>query len=82
MTPDEALNLAIRCAGSRVALAKRLGISSPAVDQWVKVGRCPKSRALEVEQVTGVPRYLLRPDLDQEPSRPVVPQYDMVILGS
>ncbi|WP_244276391.1 YdaS family helix-turn-helix protein [Methylobacterium indicum] len=47
----------------------------PAVDQWVAKGRCPVDRVLQVEGLTGVSRYDLRPDiygpapsLDRHPS--------------
>lgn len=63
MTPAEALNLACAALGSRSALARALGIKPPAVDQWVGKGRCPVERVLQVERLTGVSRYNLRPDI-------------------
>lgn len=45
---------------TKKGLAEKLGISPPAVTQWQ---RCPSARVLDVERITGVPRYVLRPDL-------------------
>jgi DNA-binding transcriptional regulator YdaS (Cro superfamily) len=41
-------------------LAKRLGISQPAVSQWKQV---PPARVREIERVTGISRFVLRPDI-------------------
>jgi DNA-binding transcriptional regulator YdaS (Cro superfamily) len=54
--------------GSKVALAKRLGISRQSLNAWRLKG-VPAERALEFSRVTGLPRSLVRPDLypqDQE----------------
>jgi DNA-binding transcriptional regulator YdaS (Cro superfamily) len=56
---DTGLQKAIEAAGNRTALAEKLGITLGAVSQWDKI---PLNRVLQVEEVTGVPRYLLRPD--------------------
>lgn len=45
-------------------IAEELGISSPAISQWDRV---PAERVPEIERITGIPRYLLRPDLWQPP---------------
>ncbi len=42
------------------ALADKLGLTAQAVSQWDSV---PSDRCLEVERVTGVTRYELRPDI-------------------
>lgn len=53
-------------AGGPAALAKALSelsgkpISSQAVSQWKKV---PADRAVDVEEITGVSRHQLRPDV-------------------
>jgi DNA-binding transcriptional regulator YdaS (Cro superfamily) len=57
---NTALKKAIENAGGCAALAKKLGISPPAVSQWKRV---PHTRVLTVEKLTGVSRYQLRPDL-------------------
>jgi len=57
---DDGLRLAIESAGSLRELARRLGMSAPALFQWKRV---PSHRILQVEAVTGVSREKLRPDL-------------------
>jgi len=47
---------------NRSLVAKALGISRQAVGQWFK-GEIPAERVLELERLTGVPRYELRPDI-------------------
>lgn len=41
-------------------IAKKLKISDSAVYMWTEI---PTSRVFDVEEVTGLPRELLRPDL-------------------
>lgn len=57
---DDGLEEAIRACGGVSELARRLGISQPSVSHWQRV---PAERVLTVEQVSGVPRATLRPDL-------------------
>lgn len=63
-TPQMALEKAKRIAGGTAKLAAWLSISSQAVSQWERV---PVERVLEVERLTGVPRYELRPDIYPAP---------------
>ena len=65
MTRTEALTRAIEAAGGLAGLAKPLGISIQAISQWDEV---PPLRVLAVEQISGVPRHELRPDLYPEPA--------------
>ena len=44
----------------KLRLARDLGITHGAVNQWKKV---PAERVLEVERITGIPRERLRPDI-------------------
>jgi DNA-binding transcriptional regulator YdaS (Cro superfamily) len=58
---ENALDIAKQRAGGAVGLARKLGqISSQAISQWTKV---PARHVLDVERITGVSRYELRPDL-------------------
>ena len=50
------------------ALAEKLELTAQAVSQWDTV---PADRCLEVERVTGVSRYELRPDIYGD-ERPIV----------
>lgn len=75
---SESLDRAKKACGGAVALAKALStrgrtITSQAVGQWEKV---PSGRVLDVEAITGVSRYELRPDIygrDPESDGPIAP---------
>lgn len=58
--PSGALKRAIDVIGSKNDFAMRLGVSAQAISQWKTV---PPLRVLQVEQLTGVPRHELRPDI-------------------
>ena len=59
--------LAIQTAGGIKQLARALGMSHPALREWARV---PDHRVLQVEQITGISRQRLRPDLyDQQEMR-------------
>jgi TorA maturation chaperone TorD len=57
---DPGLDEALRAAGGVGALARGIGISQPSISNW---SRIPAERVLSVEEVTGVDRAVLRPDL-------------------
>lgn len=65
--PSDALQDAIRAAGTAGELARRLGITPQALSQWDAV---PPLRVIDVERVTGVAREKLRPDLYPPPAAP------------
>jgi DNA-binding transcriptional regulator YdaS (Cro superfamily) len=46
--------------GRASRLAEALDVQPSAISQWAKV---PPERVLEVERITGLPRYELRPDI-------------------
>lgn len=56
----EALKRAIANSGGQAAFARAIGVTSQAVSQWKKV---PPLRVLAAENISGVPRGELRPDL-------------------
>lgn len=56
---DEILKALFKVVGPST-LADLLGVSKQAVHQWRKV---PVARAKEIEQITGIPREELRPDI-------------------
>ena len=50
--------------GGQAALARQLGVSPQAVNQWVSGSRpVPPKHALKIESLTGVSRHALRPDV-------------------
>jgi TorA maturation chaperone TorD len=57
---DIGLQQAIQAAGGVSALARKIGISQPSLSNW---SRIPAERVATIEQVTGVGRATLRPDL-------------------
>ena len=57
---DPGLQQAINAAGGVSELARKIGIAQPSISNW---SRIPAERVVSVEQVTGVDRALLRPDL-------------------
>jgi len=60
MPMDKALSEAVRRAGGVRALARELRTSHQVVSKWE---RAPPTRVLEIERITGVSRYCLRPDV-------------------
>lgn len=77
VSPLESLRIAIRKAGSQSALARMLGVSQAAVSKWDRLGKhLPADHVLRVEELTGVSRHDLRPDLyprDEVPPTPAAP---------
>src|SRR5262249_49435582 len=61
---DLGLEQAIRAAGGIAALARKIGISQPSLSNW---NRIPAERVLTVEELTGIDRAVLRPDLYGDP---------------
>lgn len=62
------MNEAIKWAGGKSALARRLGVSYAAVSQWIREGGLPPARAIEVERMSeGVLRAInLVAEVDKE----------------
>jgi DNA-binding transcriptional regulator YdaS (Cro superfamily) len=56
----DATKLAIQRAGGGSKLAEKLGLTRQAIYQWQRI---PPERVQRVEEVTGIPRHQLRPDL-------------------
>lgn len=65
MTPSEAVEKAVSDAGGTGALAKALGIKPPSVSEWLRRGKAPAERCIEIESLDAVTvtRYDLRPDV-------------------
>ena len=60
---ETAIQRAARIAGGQTALARALGVTPQAVQQWVEANRMSYLKVIEVERLTGVLRHELRPDL-------------------
>ena len=60
----KSLQKAINSIGGQAELAKKLGKKQGHVSIWLtRDKKVPAVMALKIEQVTGVPRHELRPDL-------------------
>lgn len=55
---------AVAAAGGVCALARELKVSHPTIIKWKRV---PAGRVLDVERITGVPRWRQRPDIYPAP---------------
>lgn len=72
--PD-ALNEAVRLAGSQAALGKICGVTQATVSYWINVvKRIPGEHAIPIETATGVSRQRLRPDLYPQEKDPRAPE--------
>jgi hypothetical protein len=60
---DPGKEAVLEVCGGLKPLADALGISSAAVSKWKKI---PRGRVVEIERLTGVPRYVQLPDLHPE----------------
>lgn len=60
--------------GAKAKLARALGITHAAVQQWQGRGHVPVERVLQVERITGIPREALRPDLYMRDPAPMPEQ--------
>jgi DNA-binding transcriptional regulator YdaS (Cro superfamily) len=57
---NQPLQQAIKKAGGKAALARKIGVSAQALGRWTRV---PPIRVLGVEAATGIRREVLRPDI-------------------
>lgn len=62
----DAMTSAAKAAGSQTALAKALGCTPQNVQWMCSTGSVPAKHVLKIEEVTGVSRHQLRPDLYPE----------------
>jgi len=61
----EALEQAIKMIGNKNRVAQLCGISPVQIAKWLKAGKTPPHRCIELERATngGITRYELRPDI-------------------
>lgn len=67
LTISELAVAAIKAAGGGAALAREVGVSRFAVNQWREAG-IPSQRVGKVSRITGIPPHRLRPDLFDPPA--------------
>lgn len=69
---DEILPIqaAIHAAGNAHRLAKAVGVSHVAVGAWLRRGKAPATRCIDIERLTGISRHTLRPDVFGQPPEP------------
>jgi DNA-binding transcriptional regulator YdaS (Cro superfamily) len=60
LAEDTIMAAVIKAAGGIHVLARKLGISHAAIEQWKRI---PVERLQAVAKVTGLPQHVLRPDL-------------------
>jgi len=53
--------------GRRSMLAALLGVSPSTISHWQKRDEIPFWRVRQIEEITGIPRWELRPDVFEEP---------------
>lgn len=71
VTPQNALEEALRRAGSQSALARILGIKQPSVHKALRAKRqVSAEEAVVLERELGIPRHESRPDLFQPDPAP------------
>jgi DNA-binding transcriptional regulator YdaS (Cro superfamily) len=63
-----AIERAIAVAGGLQPFARQMGVRYQAIQKWVR-GSVPAERVLRIEEITGVSRHDLRPDLYPRESR-------------
>jgi len=59
---NKGIEEAIQREGSEKDLGKKLGVSQPAISYYLH-HNCPALVAIKIEQITGVSRKKIRPDL-------------------
>ncbi len=60
---ESSVEKAVRVAGGQSALARAVGVTPQAVQQWVSAGVVSYKKVIDVERATGIPRSELRADL-------------------
>ena len=53
----------VAVVGTQTALARALGVKPQALTKWKNTDRIPANRVLDVERLTGISRYEMRPDV-------------------
>jgi DNA-binding transcriptional regulator YdaS (Cro superfamily) len=57
---SDSVRAAVKAAGGMRALARALEINYQSIQSWKRI---PAERVVDVEQITGIPREKLRPDI-------------------
>lgn len=62
---NKGVEKAIEMVGTTYELARRLGVSQPTIVRWL-YRKIPAEKAVLMEEITGIPRAEIRPDLFKE----------------
>ena len=74
---------ALSWARTDVEFAAALGVTQPAIAKWRAKGYVPIERVPAVERLTGVPRWLIRPDRpDMFPPPPAAAAASMDVVAA
>jgi DNA-binding transcriptional regulator YdaS (Cro superfamily) len=57
---------AIKIMGTQAALAKKCGVKQPTITKWLRNGWVPAKKVLLVENIVGISRKLLNPEIYPE----------------
>ena len=68
----DALKKAIKNVGNQAAFGEALGVTQQAVSYWVN-NKLPAEQVIRIEQLSGVSRYELRPDIYGQQTPPETP---------
>lgn len=71
--PQSVIEQVFFLRGRAAEIARRLQISAQAVGKWRRSGRIPIERVIDVEQITGISRHDLRPDIYPREDRTTIP---------
>lgn len=70
---NPAIEEAYAKAGGRKRVQETLGVTKASLSDWIRSGRVPANRCVELEQLSGVSRRKLNPDFNWGPETAAIP---------
>ncbi len=58
----------IKAGGGPSRIGRQLGLHHASVIEWRKAGQVPVAHVLKLEEITGIPRHQMRPDIYPPPA--------------